>query len=193
MNQTNPRDALQTIHDGPHKTPCAFFQKGKCSKGQQCAFSHTVTRTWRRVSDSQPMSPVNARNKSVPCKFFAGPGCQLGDSCPYSHSTENGKVVHPATPTKDTRSMISCKFFAQGNCHLSTSCPYLHAMESEDHSFQPPARCRDTRAVVPCKFDKKGQCHLGETCPYLHETSNGKEEQPSIRNAKVGTSYTRIA
>lgn len=47
---------------------CKFFMKGLCSRGNECAFSHSL------------------QAKAPTCKFFLSlQGCRNGDSCPFSH------------------------------------------------------------------------------------------------------------
>jgi hypothetical protein len=59
---------------------CAFFQIGKCKKGDECNFLH---QKFHKAPNSKP--------KTVRlCSFFnTKGGCRNGDSCPFEHGAIN--------------------------------------------------------------------------------------------------------
>lgn len=52
--------------------PCKFYIEGRCHKGLDCHFSHTVTQI----------------QKPELCKFFLTNCCAKGTECVYSHDTK---------------------------------------------------------------------------------------------------------
>lgn len=80
-------------------TLCKFFEKGKCSRGNNCNFAHGR----RRLRDK----PDLAKTKWC-ATFLEGGSCPLGEECPYAHDTDEkrkyrGKHVvsadHAAAPS----------------------------------------------------------------------------------------------
>ncbi|CAE7823361.1 ZFP36L1 [Symbiodinium sp. CCMP2592] len=60
-------------------TLCKFFEKGKCSRGNNCNFAHGR----RRLRDKPNLA------KTKWCAAFLESGsCFLGEECPYAHDTD---------------------------------------------------------------------------------------------------------
>ncbi|KAF9009606.1 hypothetical protein BDQ17DRAFT_1072781 [Cyathus striatus] len=70
-------DTSDCLHLG-NGTPCRFYNRGKCKKGDKCRFSH--------APDDMSIRDELGRNV---CIFFLVSGCLNGeDECVYSHSLE---------------------------------------------------------------------------------------------------------
>ncbi|PJF17542.1 hypothetical protein PSACC_02640 [Paramicrosporidium saccamoebae] len=88
------------------KVPCRYWMEGKCSKGDECTFSH-ASRPNRSVED--------AKSEDV-CRFHIAGNCLKGDNCMYSHDL----------------SKVPCKFFhVKGDCGAGASCRFSHGAISE--------------------------------------------------------------
>ncbi|KAF9009605.1 hypothetical protein BDQ17DRAFT_1421775 [Cyathus striatus] len=70
-------DTSDCLHIG-NGTPCRFYNKGLCNKGEQCSFSH--------APDDRSVRDGLGRNV---CKYFIMHACKYGsEKCVYSHSRE---------------------------------------------------------------------------------------------------------
>ena len=65
---------------------CTFFQKGKCTKGTSCRFSHEAI---------APAPPV-----LIQCTFFLAGKCTKGSSCRFAH--EPIASVTASAPSAET-------------------------------------------------------------------------------------------
>ncbi|XP_019188715.1 PREDICTED: DExH-box ATP-dependent RNA helicase DExH8 [Ipomoea nil] len=90
-------------HDG-HITGeaslCKFFIKGRCNRGSQCLYSHSL----------EAKKPV--------CKFFFSlQGCRNGDSCFFSHDSVPSFLSHKSGPClpedQDTNIAFYLRFFPE--------------------------------------------------------------------------------
>ena len=81
-----------------NKPPCKFFAQGRCTKGDNCNFSHVMpgqgqgnapkSTSFNGGGWNQPQRNNNASGGSSykpPCKFFAQGNCRFGDQCKFSH------------------------------------------------------------------------------------------------------------
>lgn len=77
--------AQETTEEQPKKAakPCWFYSQGKCTKGDECPFSH----------EGVPAPQIPAKSKR-PCHFYSQGKCTKGDACPFSH-----EAVIPANKT----------------------------------------------------------------------------------------------
>ena len=82
------------------KRPCRFWKEDKCTKGEDCRFSH-----WGGHQSSGPTSAPWGRS---PSKCRNGAGCRflVMSSCTFSHSEEErsqGKPDHERRPHQQRR------------------------------------------------------------------------------------------
>lgn len=105
------------------RTPCRYFMEGKCSKGDECTFSHAV----------RPNKTAEEARTEEVCRFHIAGSCLRGEGCMYSHDL----------------SRVPCKFFhAKGECVAGTRCRFSHAPVSEEvrhQLFQEITGVRDPR------------------------------------------------
>ena len=74
---TEDRETLQRTT--PDATPCKFFLQGRCTRGEECKFSH---------STGTPRPQPQAQSKKTPCRNIAkGKPCPYGHLCHFSHSS----------------------------------------------------------------------------------------------------------
>ena len=89
------------------RVPCRYWMEGKCSKGDECTFSHAI----------KPHRTVEEAKTEEICRFHIVGNCLKGDSCLYSHDL----------------SKMPCKFFhARGECSAGVSCRFSHGPISEE-------------------------------------------------------------
>lgn len=93
------------------RVPCRYWMEGKCSKGEECTFSHA----------QRPLrSPEEARSEEV-CRFHLAGTCLKGEACLYSHDL----------------SRVPCKFFhVKAACSAGDTCRFSHAPISEQARHQ---------------------------------------------------------
>lgn len=93
------------------RVPCRYFMEGKCSKGDECTFSHAL----------RPNKTTEEARSEEVCRFHMAGNCLKGEGCMYSHDL----------------SKVPCKFFhAKGECAAGDSCRFSHAPVSEDIRHQ---------------------------------------------------------
>ena len=56
----------------PKETDCIFWQRGECTKGNECPFKH------------DPAKKNIAANRPI-CKYYAQGYCEKGKQCPFRH------------------------------------------------------------------------------------------------------------
>ena len=67
------------------KTPCSFFAKGSCTKGESCRFSHSLP-----AGGGGGAAAVTITKSKTICSFFVKGICTKGDSCRFSHQLPAG-------------------------------------------------------------------------------------------------------
>mmetsp|Transcript_5497 Transcript_5497/g.20633 ORF Transcript_5497/g.20633 Transcript_5497/m.20633 type:complete len:339 (-) Transcript_5497:188-1204(-) len=69
---------------------CKFFLQGKCTKGDDCPFSHNATRgSSPSAHESSPSSRRNSRTR-IPCKYVSnGRSCPFGENCLFNHRVDS--------------------------------------------------------------------------------------------------------
>jgi hypothetical protein len=106
MKRPRVEKVVRTEKKERPKVPCRYWMEGKCSKGDECTFSH-ASRPNRSVED--------AKSEDV-CRFHIAGNCLKGDNCMYSHDL----------------SKVPCKFFhVKGDCGAGASCRFSHGAISE--------------------------------------------------------------
>lgn len=89
------------------KVPCRYWMEGKCTKGEECTFSHALRPN---------KTPDEAKSGEV-CRFHIAGSCLKGETCLYSHDL----------------SQVPCKFFhVRGECGAGRTCRFSHAPISEE-------------------------------------------------------------
>ena len=96
--------------EGPSAGPvCYAFQKGECTRGDACRFSHTE-------GGGGGGGGFGAR-PAAPCYAFQKGECSRGDSCRFSHDP-NAEAPQ--------RSSQPCYAFQKGECTRGDSCRFSH-------------------------------------------------------------------
>jgi hypothetical protein len=160
--------------------PCVYFQRGHCSRGTSCSFTHSMpprhTEIFKDIKDTSFSKEFSTETSVIECAYFQRGNCSRGDSCTFFHS-----MPLQAEMLKDTKeisiiskeysaetSEIPCVHFQRGYCSKGDQCTYNHSMvESSVQELlcvpNPP----------PCKFFSGGLCTKGDQCPFSHENSDG--------------------
>ena len=103
--------------------PCfAWAKRGKCLKGDTCAYAHDMaTRgkglkrkgpSGQQPSGSRPKKPFD-RSK-VPCRFFSKGKCREGSKCAYLHDGEGGTSKQWANMTAEKTAKRTVKLIEDG-------------------------------------------------------------------------------
>jgi len=88
------------------KPPCYAFQKGQCSRGDSCRYSHSSSSS----ASSAAASNSGLAQPSSSCFAFQRGQCTRGDACKFSHGA----------PQK------FCPDFANGECLKGDKCLFSH-------------------------------------------------------------------
>ncbi|KAF8337493.1 uncharacterized protein EI90DRAFT_3013700 [Cantharellus anzutake] len=96
---------------------CAYFARGSCSKGANCAFLHPPGPETRR--SPSPSNPAGAR---TPCSFYQHGDCK-NSKCNFSHSAPPA----PAGPG----GRKPCIYYQRGNC-TNSKCTFLHSVDQRE-------------------------------------------------------------
>ena len=152
--------------------PCVYhFQKGGCSKGKDCPFSHSKKK-WSRGSSSGPGNgkgnPKNDRSASPkpknekPCFLFAKGQCNRAD-CPYKHDNsaapaESGSAKAKAAAPKAAAAKAKAAAVVVVQVKRETDNGYLSDWSDNEESSPVAAgkvyRMRRTSHVVKDKVVK---------------------------------------
>ena len=132
--------------EGPSAGPvCYAFQKGECTRGDSCRFSHTMR-------DGYGGGGGGGGGGAPVCYAFQRGECTRGDACRFSH-TEGGGGGGFA------RSSAPCYAFQKGECTRGDSCRFSH-----DPNAEAPQR-----SSQPCYAFQKGECTRGDSCRFAHD------------------------
>lgn len=102
------------------RVPCRYWMEGKCTKGNDCTFSHA----------NRPNKSVDEAKSEDVCRFHIAGNCLKGDKCMYSHDL----------------SKVPCRFFhVKGDCGAGTSCRFSHSPIGEVERHQLFAEAMGTR------------------------------------------------
>ena len=70
---------------------CFDFQKGSCTRGANCPYTHRKEPRGRSATRGRTSSPKGNKGGKPPCSFFAQGKCTRGDKCKFSHASTGGK------------------------------------------------------------------------------------------------------
>jgi hypothetical protein len=138
--------------EGPSAGPvCYAFQKGECTRGDSCRFSHT------EGGGSGGGYGGRGGGGAPVCYAFQKGECTRGDACRFSHTEGGGGGGggFGASP----RSSAPCYAFQKGECSRGDSCRFSH-----DPNAQAPQR-----SSQPCYAFQKGECSRGDSCRFSHD------------------------
>ncbi|ETI49097.1 hypothetical protein F441_06992 [Phytophthora nicotianae CJ01A1] len=120
VRQLVPKDQFQAQKkEAPDASqrPCWLLRKGKCTKGDNCPFSHDI-------KDGEFGN----------CFEFVQTGvCKRGDKCKFSHpqKTEEGEDDEKKENVKSEAKPVEkrvCYSFQNGRCHRGKKCLYAHEL-----------------------------------------------------------------
>ncbi|KAF1322153.1 Zinc finger ccch domain-containing protein 42, partial [Globisporangium splendens] len=183
VRQLVPKDKFQAekkddASQDPSKRPCWLLRKGKCTKGDQCPFSH-------EIKDGEFGS----------CFEFMQTGeCKRGDKCIFSHSSRKDDAESnesESTQAKPREAPVKqeggeqkrvCFAFQKGKCHRGKKCLYLHEKVPEMVNDQPvvpatkqeaaPAKRGEFEVVAPAEVGKKRSRDVDS-----HDDDDGNEQE----------------
>ena len=120
---------------------CYAFQKGECTRGDACRFSHVEG----GGGGGGGGYGGGGGGGAPPCYAFQKGECTRGDSCRFSHDP------NASTPQ---RSSALCFAFQKGECTRGDACRFSH----------------DPDAAAGGGFKASGVCYAFQTVSYTHLT-----------------------
>lgn len=91
-------------------TPCSFFQKGDCRKGDQCLFKHEVSKSNLQISSNPNIYNKLVKNFSKPniCKYFLSEKGCTNPNCTFMHHYNNDLYHVKRIPIHQTNIVACC-------------------------------------------------------------------------------------
>ena len=175
--------------------PCANFQKGLCTYGSACHFSHVEV----------PASLSSTHESKKPCANYQKGTCTYGADCHFLHTStsetssaafpqkvcanyssgdcahgERCHYVHEGRTTPKTEPTKPCANFQKGLCTYGSACHFLHPVEVPDSL--------GIKSKKPCANYQKGTCTYGSACHFLHTSTS--ETSSAAFPRKVCANYS---
>ncbi|KAJ7449577.1 hypothetical protein FB451DRAFT_1287327 [Mycena latifolia] len=156
--------------DTQKNTPCLFFLQNRCSQGDTCRFSHSV---------SNPSDIRSNISPSVRCKFFLQGSCKNGESCLYLHDTDvsstSGDDHEPSLAPVQSETPLG----SEGDAHetegaaVSSHTDRTPIDQASPSEAPPPDSSSPVISAVapvfePCTFHITGRCVRGDLCVVRH-------------------------
>lgn len=172
VRQLVPKDKFQAEKSkddpaqDPSKRPCWLLRKGKCTKGDQCPFSHE-TKNGEFGSCFEFMQTGECK-RGAKCIFSHGSREDADEEAAEGASTEakpreDKKVA--ATQESGEQKPRVCFAYQKGKCHRGKKCLYLHEKVPEMVNDQPVVVARKQEAAAPVKrgeFEVVTQAEAGK-------------------------------
>ena len=116
---SNSKEVLMKHLDEKHTSLnyeriCRFWQRGDCTRGQNCNFSH---------------GQLQEQNTTRPCFAWARGSCTYGDSCKYFHNS----IPNNSIP--------NCRF--QNDCYNWPNCRFLHQSSNNEKKMEKYCQYQD--------------------------------------------------
>jgi cleavage and polyadenylation specificity factor subunit 4 len=138
--------------EGPSAGPvCYAFQKGECTRGDQCRFSHSEG--GGGGGGGGGFGGGGGGGGAPVCYAFQKGECTRGDACRFSH-TEGGGGGGGGGGAKPP-----CYSFQKGECTRGDDCRFSHD----------PNAAAPQRSTQPCYSFQKGECTRGDACRFSHD------------------------
>ncbi|GMI21996.1 hypothetical protein TeGR_g13735 [Tetraparma gracilis] len=136
---------------------CYAFQKGECTRGDQCRFSHDG-----EASGGGARPSFGADRPKGVCYAWGRGDCSRGSECRFEHQGEAG-----AAPSE--RPSRVCFAWGNGSCSRGDECRFTHEGESGATPSERPARTFNSdRPQGTCYAHQKGECTRGDSCRFSH-------------------------
>ena len=134
---------------GEDKPKCYAYERGECTRGENCKFSHGSEPTYGGFGGGGGGTPV--------CYAHQRGECTRGDSCKFSHE-EGGGDGGSRPPSRGYSGSVGvCFAFLKGECTRGDSCRFSH-----DKDAAPP------KASGTCYAYQRGECDRGDACRFQH-------------------------
>lgn len=143
MDSLLPQHNMARVSNGLAKitstTPCRFFARGHCARGNTCHFTHDapMSKPAPGPASAIPSTPTTTR---IPCRFFASGSCTKGTACSFEHAERLKETLLATQSVFDLRASKPCSFFAQGACMHGTKCAFSHADTAVQEKVAPHLR-----------------------------------------------------
>eukprot|EP00601_Ochromonadales_sp_CCMP2298_P032556 CAMPEP_0173348582 /NCGR_PEP_ID=MMETSP1144-20121109/13818_1 /TAXON_ID=483371 /ORGANISM="non described non described, Strain CCMP2298" /LENGTH=159 /DNA_ID=CAMNT_0014296253 /DNA_START=43 /DNA_END=519 /DNA_ORIENTATION=- len=136
---------------------CFQFQRGECTRGDACRFSHSL-----EGGDAGGYAPRRTGGGGGACYAFQRGECDRGDASRFSHEAGGGGDVSGGGDP-----------VAVGECDRGDACRFSHeaggggdVSGGGDYGYA-PRRAAQTQGA--CYAFQRGECDRGSACRFSHD------------------------
>ncbi|CAE8614489.1 unnamed protein product, partial [Polarella glacialis] len=155
---------VKRAREGGVAQPCHDFQKGDCSRGDRCRFSHGDEVFGRPTGSFSNAGAWEAPRDVKMCGDFLKGICNRSNGCKFSHE-EVGRAESRGA-WEAPRDVKMCGDFQKGICHRGDRCKFSHEDVGRAEGGGAWEALRD---VKMCHDFQKGDCSRGDRCKFSHE------------------------
>ncbi|CAE8635667.1 unnamed protein product, partial [Polarella glacialis] len=161
---------VKRAREGGVAQPCHDFQKGDCSRGDRCRFSHGDEVFGRPTGSFSNAGAWEAPRDVKMCGDFLKGICNRSNGCKFSHE-EVGRAESRGA-WEAPRDVKMCGDFQKGICHRGDRCKFSH----EDVGRAEGGGVWESPSIEMCGDFQKGICNRGDRCKFFHENVFSRTE-----------------
>ncbi|OWZ13931.1 hypothetical protein PHMEG_00012665 [Phytophthora megakarya] len=173
VRQLVPKDQFQAQKkEAPDASqrPCWLLRKGKCTKGDNCPFSHDI-------KDGEFGN----------CFEFVQTGeCKRGDKCKFSHPKKDEEETEKTSEPKQPQIVEKrvCYSFQNGRCHRGKKCLFVHELLVNGEKKVEKKKVKEPFEVV----NEKSDMGKKRRRPEDDETESGEEMEVKSQKKRQSAS-----